>query len=216
MSSRPGIGGPGLMRRIRLVPVLLLAVSACGPRDAGEQVEEASEPRGRASCRPAGADASPRASAEAVLAYLTAADFRNSWDLWPGKGEKYEGTEPHGALLTTYLNPAAAQAAADGAGQMPPGAIVVKDNFMPDGMLGASTVMYKIEATTPRRATGGGPSSCRTAAWTWTAWPRGASRCASAATPRVRTTTTCSPGVSDSSKRRPVPSAAAQGSRIVS
>jgi hypothetical protein len=148
MSSRPGIDGLGLMKRAGLVPVLLLAVSACGPRDAGEQVEEASEP----GAEPAAAQQAqtlPEASAEAVLAYLTAADFRNSWDLWPGKGEKYEGTEPHGALLTTYLNPAAAQAAADGAGQMPPGAIVVKDNFMPDGMLGASTVMYKIEGYNP-------------------------------------------------------------------
>ena len=148
MSSSSGIGGSGLMRRVRLVPVLLLVVSACGPRDAGEQVEEASEPE----AEPAAAQQAqtlPEASAEAVLAYLTAADFRNSWDLWPGKGEKYEGTEPHGALLTTYLNPAAAQAAADGAGQMPPGAIVVKDNFMPDGMLGASTVMYKIEGYNP-------------------------------------------------------------------
>ena len=148
MSSRPGIDGLGLMKRTSLVPVLLLVVSACGPRDAGEQVEEASEPE----AEPAAAQQAqtlPEASAEAVLAYLTAADFRNSWDLWPGKGEKYEGTEPHGALLTTYLNPAAAQAAADGAGQMPPGAIVVKDNFMPDGMLGASTVMYKIEGYNP-------------------------------------------------------------------
>ena len=148
MSSSPGIGDSGLMRRIRLVPVLLLVVSACGPRDAAEQAEEASEPE----AEPAAAQQAqtlPEASAEAVLAYLTAADFRNSWDLWPGKGEKYEGTEPHGALLTTYLNPAAAQAAADGAGQMPPGAIVVKDNFMPDGMLGASTAMYKIEGYNP-------------------------------------------------------------------
>jgi len=148
MSSSPGIGGSGLMRRVRLVPVLLLVVSACGPRDAGEPVEEASEPEAEQAAAQQ-AQTLPEASAEAVLAYLTAADFRNSWDLWPGKGEKYEGTEPHGALLTTYLNPAAAQAAADGAGQMPPGAIVVKDNFMPDGMLGASTVMYKIEGYNP-------------------------------------------------------------------
>jgi len=148
MSSRPGIDGLGATTRVWLAPVLLLVVSACGPRDAGEQVEEASEP----GAEPAAAQQAqtlPEASAEAVLAYLTAADFRNSWDLWPGKGEKYEGTEPHGALLTTYLNPAAAQAAADGAGQMPPGAIVVKDNFRPDGMLGASTVMYKIEGYNP-------------------------------------------------------------------
>lgn len=146
MSSRPRIDGFGSMKRIGLVPLLFFA-AACGPRDAGDQVEEAPE----AEAEPAAEEvaALPDASAEAVLAYLSAADFRNSWDLWPGKGEKYEGTEPHGALLTTYLNPAAAQAATSGAGRMPPGAIVVKDNFMPDGMLGASTVMYKIEGYNP-------------------------------------------------------------------
>jgi hypothetical protein len=130
----------------RLVPIVLFA-AACGPRDAGEPVEEVPETE----AEPAAEESAtlPEASGEAVLAYLTAADFRNSWDLWPGTTEKYEGTEPHGALLTTYLNPAAAQAAASGAGEMPPGAIVVKDNFMPDGMFGASTVMYKIEGYNP-------------------------------------------------------------------
>jgi len=153
MSSRPGIGGSGAARRLRLVPALLLA-AACGPRDAGEQVERAPEAAAEQAAAeqaaaPESARALPEASAEAVLAHLEAADFRSSWDLWPGKGEKYEGTEPHGALLTTYLNPAAARAAAEGAGQLPPGAIVVKDNFMPDGTLAASTVMYKIEGYNP-------------------------------------------------------------------
>lgn len=149
MSSRPGIGIPDAKRRVRLVPALLLA-AACGPGDAGEQVERTPEVAAEEAVAPESARALPEASAEAVLAYLEAADFRSSWDLWPGKGEKYEGTEPHGALLTTYLNPAATRAAAEGAGQLPPGAIVVKDNFMPDGTLAASTVMYKIEGYNPQ------------------------------------------------------------------
>ena len=134
--------------RVGLCFAALLLAAACGPRDAGDTALEEQEPSTEPAAEEPGATL-PEGSADAVLAYLEAADFRNSWDLWPGKGEKYEGTEPHGALLTTYLNPAAAQAAADGAGQMPPGAIVVKDNFMPDGMLGASTVMYKIEGYNP-------------------------------------------------------------------
>jgi hypothetical protein len=147
MSSRSRIDGFGSMKRIGLVPLLFFA-AACGPRDAGDQVEEAPEAEAEPAVQET-ASALPDASAEAVLAYLTGADFRNSWDLWPGTTEKYEGTEPHGALLTTYLNPAAVQAATSGAGRMPPGAIVVKDNFMPDGTLGASTVMYKVEGYNP-------------------------------------------------------------------
>ena len=91
----------------------------------------------------------PEATAEAVWAHLEAADYQANWTVWPGKGEKYEGTEPHGALLTTYLNPAAAAALDAMQGAMPAGAIIVKENFMPDGMHGATTVMYKSEGADP-------------------------------------------------------------------
>lgn len=145
MSSRRAIVGPGALSKTRLLPLLLLAAS-CAPRDTGE-TEEAAE----AVAEPAAEESVslPEASGAAVLTFLTAAEFRNNWDLWPGTTEKYEGTEPHGALLTTYLNPAASRAATEGAGRMPPGAIIVKDNFMPDGTLAASTVMYKIEGYNP-------------------------------------------------------------------
>jgi hypothetical protein len=47
------------------------------------------------------------------------------------------------------VNAPALQAVSDLAGEMPVGSIVVKDNFMPDGMLGATTVMYKVEGYNP-------------------------------------------------------------------
>lgn len=47
-------------------------------------------------------------------------------------------------LLTTLLNPAAKRALDGGAEQMPPGAMIVKENYMPDSTLAAVTVMYKV------------------------------------------------------------------------
>lgn len=85
----------------------------------------------------------PDTTAEAVLTHIREADYE-SWALWPEKGRLYEGTEPHGMLLTTYLNGPAAEALAEGAAEMPDGAIVVKDNYGPDSTLMAHTVMYKV------------------------------------------------------------------------
>lgn len=83
----------------------------------------------------------PDTTAQAVWTYLQEADYR-SWSLWPGQGELYEGTEPHGMLLTTYLNDAAHEALTGGSGPLPNGSIVVKENYMPDSTLAAVTVMY--------------------------------------------------------------------------
>ena len=52
-------------------------------------------------------------------------------------------------LLTTYLNDLALQALNSGASRMPPGAIVVKDNFTPDRTLAAVTTMFKVEGYNP-------------------------------------------------------------------
>ena len=91
----------------------------------------------------------PDATGPAVWRYLEAADYKANWVLWPGKGELYVGQEPHGALLTTYLNRAAQQALTTKTGSMPAGAIIVKENYMPDSTLAAVTVMYKVEGYYP-------------------------------------------------------------------
>ena len=91
----------------------------------------------------------PDTTGAALWAYLESSDYRASWELWPGKGELYVGQEPHGALLTTYLNPAAHAAVTGMAGSMPAGAIIVKENYMPDSTLAATTVMYKVEGYDP-------------------------------------------------------------------
>ena len=107
---------------------LLIAVAACGGSDEPEL---------------------PDATAASVLAYLEEMDYQQSWELWPGKGEKYEGGEPHGMLLTTYLNPAAYDALDGKDGVMPNGAILVKENYTPESNYAANTVMHKMSGYNP-------------------------------------------------------------------
>ena len=91
----------------------------------------------------------PDTTAASVMDYLDEVDYEESWELWPGLGEKYPGNEPHGMLLTTYLNPAAYEALTGKEGSMPAGAIIVKENYTPDGDLAATTVMYKKSGYNP-------------------------------------------------------------------
>ena len=93
-----------LRRLAVLIPALLifggvLVVAACGSEE----------------------PALPVISADSVIAYLDEVDYQESWELWPGRGEKYQGDDPHGALLTTYLNPAAFEALDNKAGVLPNG-----------------------------------------------------------------------------------------------
>jgi hypothetical protein len=89
-------------------------------------------------------NAVPDTTAASLWAHLQAADYQKSWALWPGKGRLYEGTEPHGMLLTTYYDETASDAVERGALEdLPSGSILVKENYMPDGTLAAITVMVK-------------------------------------------------------------------------
>lgn len=69
--------------------------------------------------------------------------YRDNWSLFPGKGKLYKGTEPHGMLLTTYVNKTAGQSLTSGAKELPKGSILIKENYMPDKTLAAVTVMEK-------------------------------------------------------------------------
>ena len=91
----------------------------------------------------------PSTTAASVLDYLEKVNYQETWQLWPGKGEKYQGDEPHGMLLTTYLNPAAFDALDGKKGVMPDGAIIVKENYTPEGVYDANTVMYKKSGYNP-------------------------------------------------------------------
>jgi hypothetical protein len=83
------------------------------------------------------------AMAERIWQQLQDKGYRQNWATVPGKGTLYKGSPPHGALLSTYLNPGAEEVMKSKSGQMPDGAVIIKENFMPDRTLAALTVMYK-------------------------------------------------------------------------
>ena len=78
-----------------------------------------------------------------MWAHIQGVDYRANWTIWPGKEQFYAGNQPHGMLLTTYMNDFALEAFNAKTGSMSDGAIVVKENYMPDSTLAAVTVMYK-------------------------------------------------------------------------
>lgn len=141
--------------RSRTSPLAVLALCgglvgslSCAPGEEGGMAEEemsldTAAIAGEAEGQREGRQQLPDTTAEALWSYLQQVDYRNNWQMWPGKGELYEGQEPHGMLLTTYVNDAALRAVSGTAGSMPSGAIVVKENYMPDSTLAATTVMYK-------------------------------------------------------------------------
>jgi len=87
----------------------------------------------------------PDTTAEAVWAYIQENDY-TGWTHFPGTGDQYQGQQPHGALLTTYVNDEALGALESGGENIsiPEDGIIIKENFSPQGQLAAVTVMYKV------------------------------------------------------------------------
>jgi len=94
-------------------------------------------------------DPDPEPTGEALWDHLQQENYRTTWALWPGTEELQEGSEPHGMLQTIYLNNIAFDAVTDGEIPLPDGAIVVKENYMPDGTFAAATSMYKVDGYNP-------------------------------------------------------------------
>ena len=97
-------------------------------------------------------DASPDLPApdgNAIWNFLQETDYRQNWELWPGKGELYQGGEPHRALFTSYLNPTAFDALQDKTGSIPNGGIIIKENYTPDAVFDLITLMYKVDGFDP-------------------------------------------------------------------
>jgi len=91
----------------------------------------------------------PAPEADAVWKYLSEAEYQRNWSHWPGKEPLYEGAEPHGVLLATYVNPVAQEALEGGKGELPEGSIIVKENYTPQEELAAVTVMFKSTGYNP-------------------------------------------------------------------
>ena len=122
----------------------LVALVGCGGQQAAEDEPETDTAAARAA-----EPAPPDTTAASLRAYLDEVDYETAWRLWPGTDELYEGSEPHGMLLTTYLNAPAYGALTGDATTLPSGAIVVKKNYTPDSTLAAVTVMYKKQGYDP-------------------------------------------------------------------
>jgi len=91
-----------------------------------------------------------KADGKALWDYLKKEDYAKNWKMLPGTTAFYAGKEPHGALLTTYVNKIAYDAIMGKQGMLPDGSIIVKENYSPDKKLGALTVMYKVKGYNPQ------------------------------------------------------------------
>jgi len=93
--------------------------------------------------------AMPAASGAALWDYLREADYARKWSMWPGKIPFYQGTQPHGSLLVTYVSGEAYQAIVEKKGALPNEAIVIKENYTSGRQLTDLTVMYKVQGYNP-------------------------------------------------------------------
>lgn len=91
----------------------------------------------------------PDTTGASLWSFLQRSNYQAAWPKWPNKPAFYTGQEPHGMLLTTYVNQLALGAANTKAGFMPGGAIIVKENYTPDSTMAAITVMYKVDGYNP-------------------------------------------------------------------
>ena len=93
-------------------------------------------------------DCNARPDAEKLNEYIVKYDPYRAWELWPKKGKLYKGTEPHGALLTTFVNNTAHFSIKKKKG-MEDGSIIAKENYTADKKFVALSVMYKIKGYNP-------------------------------------------------------------------
>lgn len=90
----------------------------------------------------------PGADAVKLNEYIIKFNPYRSWFLWPDKGRLYKGAEPHGSLLTTFVNNPAYHSIKNKKG-MSDGSIVVKENYTAEKRFVALSVMYKIKGYNP-------------------------------------------------------------------
>ncbi len=90
----------------------------------------------------------PGADAVKLNEYIVRYNPYKAWNLWPGTERLYKGREPHGSLLTTFVNNSAFFAIKNKQ-QLTDGAIIAKENYSADKKFVALTVMYKVKGYNP-------------------------------------------------------------------
>jgi hypothetical protein len=142
-----------------VVATLLLPLAACqeteqGTEDPAAQTDEAMPASPQESWEALGdslaetlTEIPADSAARAVIAYLDGASYEEQWAHWPDRDPYYEGAEPHGMLLSTYMNDGASATLTrlleGDEDHLPVGSFVVKENHQPDSTLVAVTVMVK-------------------------------------------------------------------------
>lgn len=91
----------------------------------------------------------PGPNAEQLNAYIVKYKPYTAWNFWPGKEKLYKGSQPHGDLLTTFVNPAAWFSIRDKKG-IADGAIIAKESYSADKKFQGLSVMYKIKGYNPQ------------------------------------------------------------------
>ncbi|MEN8262879.1 MAG: cytochrome P460 family protein [Nitrospirota bacterium] len=92
--------------------------------------------------------AMPAPAGNDLRKYVIDVDPYKNWILWPGTINMSEGTEPHGAFVTIYINEAAFWSLKKMKG-FRNNSIVLKENFNKNKKLEALTVMYKVKGFNP-------------------------------------------------------------------
>jgi len=91
----------------------------------------------------------PATDGSALWTYITRTDPYQKWETWPGYPGIYPGKSPHGKYLKLFANPLAQKALKAGK-PMPPGAIIVKENYGKDKKtLMVVTPMYRVKGYNP-------------------------------------------------------------------
>lgn len=139
--------------KISTVITLILSLGAVGCEQEAEE-ELVPEPSEAESMEETVDIPRPDTTAQDVWAHLQEESYQDNWDFWPDREPFYQGGEPHGVLLNTYLNDLAMRGLLvlrerSQIDDLPFGSIIVKENYTPDSTLAAVTVMYKSEHYDP-------------------------------------------------------------------
>jgi hypothetical protein len=142
----PRLGGP------LLAPLSIAALVAAGCQGSAEEGLPPPRPTATEPAPPAPPFEGVEPTGEAIFAWLNGERYRETWELFPGTTPLHEGTEDHGALLTTYANPVAMEALERGTASMPPRAVIAVEDYLADSTLSTISVMLRVDDPDPESA----------------------------------------------------------------
>jgi hypothetical protein len=105
--------------------------------------------RAQEAAKPAKSEvAMPSADADKVSEYMLKDHPYKKWKLFPGTKKMHKGGDPHGTLLTTYVNHVAMDSIKKKT-MFAEGSMIVKENYTADKKMVALTTMYKVKGFNP-------------------------------------------------------------------